>query len=123
MRVLSDLKGEKGKKLVKKVLLTLIGVLFMGITLSVLKIIDWGLDSYTYMNTSIAEKIGWTFGNWQLLLNVFLFIPIILWGRKYLGIGTIFNMVLVGYTWISAHGSGIRPDWSICRKHCGCACQ
>jgi uncharacterized membrane protein YczE len=83
---------------VKRVLLTLISVLFMGITLSVLKLLDLGMDSFTYMNVNIANKAGWALGNWQLCLNVVMFIPVILWGRKHLGIGTIFNMVLIGYT-------------------------
>ena len=82
----------------KKILLTLVSVLFMGISLSVLKLLDLGMDSFTYMNVSIANKAGWSLGNWQLGLNVVMFIPVILWGRKHLGIGTIFNMVLVGYT-------------------------
>ena len=83
---------------VKRALLTLISVLFMGITLSVLKLLDLGMDSFTYMNVNIANKAGWALGNWQLCLNIVMFIPVILWGRKHLGIGTIFNMVLIGYT-------------------------
>ena len=82
----------------KKILLTLVSVLFMGISLSVLKLLDLGMDSFTYMNVSVANKAGWSLGNWQLCLNVVMFIPVILWGRKHLGIGTVFNMVLVGYT-------------------------
>lgn len=82
----------------KRALLTLVSVLFMGISLSVLKLLDLGMDSFTYMNVSIANRAGWSLGNWQLCLNIVMFIPVILWGRKHLGIGTIFNMVLVGYT-------------------------
>lgn len=84
--------------MLKRVLLTLVSVLMMGVTLSVLNIVNWGMDSFSYMNISIANKIGWSMGNWQMLLNVIMFIPVVLWGRKYLGLGTIFNMVLVGYT-------------------------
>ena len=89
-------KNEISKK-IKLILLTLISVIFMGICVSVLNIIDWGMDSYTYMNVNIAAKLGWTLGNWQLLFNILMFIPVLLWGRKYIGLGTIFNMVLVGY--------------------------
>ena len=90
---------EKIKNIdIKKVFITLISVIFMGISLSVLNIIDWGMDPFTYMNVSISGKIGWTLGNWQILLNVLMFIPVIIWGRKHIGIGTVFNMVLVGYT-------------------------
>ncbi len=84
--------------MLKRVLLTLVSVLMMGVTLSVLNIVNWGMDSFSYMNISIANKIGWSMGNWQMLLNIIMFIPVVLWGRKYLGLGTIFNMVLVGYT-------------------------
>ena len=54
----------------KRVLLTLISVLFMGISLSVLKLLDLGMDSFTYMNVSIANKAGWSLGNWQLCPHV-----------------------------------------------------
>lgn len=82
----------------KRVLITLVSVIFMGISLSVLNIIDCGMDPFTYMNVSISAKIGWSLGNWQILLNILMFIPVIIWGRKQIGIGTVFNMVLVGYT-------------------------
>lgn len=82
----------------KKVFITFIAVIFMGITLSVLNLINYGMDSFTYMNVSISGRIGWSLGNWQILINVLMFIPVIIWGRKQIGIGTVFNMVLVGYT-------------------------
>lgn len=91
-------KNIDKKDLFKRVLLTFVSVIFMGITLSVLNIINQGMDPCTYMNVIISDKIGWSLGNWQLLLNVLMFIPVILWGRKHIGIGTLFNMVLVGYT-------------------------
>ena len=81
-----------------KLMVTLISVLFMGITLSVLRIIDYGMDPFSFMNVSIADKIGWTLGNWQMLFNIIMFIPVIVWGRKYIGLGTLFNMILIGYT-------------------------
>ena len=92
------LKKLNDRKLLIRILLTLVSVLFMGITLSVLNIINAGMDPCTYMNVSISAKIGWSLGNWQLLFNVLMFVPVILWGRKHIGIGTLFNMVLVGYT-------------------------
>lgn len=82
----------------KNVLITLISVIFMGISLSLLNIIDWGMDSFTYMNVSISNKFNWTLGNWQMVLNVLMFVPVIIWGRKQIGVGTVFNMILVGYT-------------------------
>ena len=51
--------------MLKRIFMTFISVIFMGISLSVLNLIDCGLDSFTYMNVSISEKFGWTLGNWQ----------------------------------------------------------
>lgn len=82
----------------KTVLVTLISVIIMGISLAFLKYVNFGTDPYSYMNFSIAETIGWQLGNWQLLMNVLLFIPVLIWGRDQIGMGTLFNMVLVGYT-------------------------
>lgn len=87
-----------GKIDVKKIFITLVSVIIMGVSLSVLNIIDYGMDSFTYMNVSISKKMGWTLGNWQMLLNILMFIPVIIRGRKQIGIGTVINMVLVGYT-------------------------
>lgn len=82
----------------KRIFITLAAVLLMGVSLSVLNLVDLGADPFTFMNVSVSTAIGWSLGNWLLLINVILFIPVIIWGREEIGIGSIFNMVLVGYT-------------------------
>ena len=93
-----DMIDETKRKDAKTILLTFVSIIFLGIALSVLTIMDYGMDPFTYMNVNIANRLGWSLGNWQLVFNIFLFIPVILWGKKQIGIGTIFNMVMVGYT-------------------------
>ena len=56
-----------------------------------------GTDPCTFMNRSIAERIGMTFGNWQLIMNTLMLIFVIVFGRKHIGFGTFFNMILIGY--------------------------
>lgn len=107
-------KNYNKKVLFKRIVLTFISVIFMGISLSVLNIINQGMDPCTYMNVSIASKIGWSLGNWQLLFNVLMFIPVILWGRKHIGIGTLFNMVLVGYTVDFCMWIWVKTDFEAC---------
>lgn len=82
----------------KRALITFLGVECMGVSLAFLKFVDFGTDPYSYMNFAISETIGWSLGNWQLVFNILLFIPVLLWGRDQIGIGTVFNMVLIGYT-------------------------
>ena len=70
----------------------------MGFGLSILDLVGWGTDTFTFMNFAICDKIGISIGNWQLLINIVMFIPVILWARHMIGIGTVFNMVIVGYS-------------------------
>lgn len=86
------------KDKMRLILITLVSVIIMGLALSVLNLIDWGNDPFTYMNVNIAKKLSISLGNWQVILNIIMFIPVIIWGRKQIGIGTVFNMVLVGYS-------------------------
>ncbi len=75
------------------------GTLVQGFFLSFLIKVNLGTDPYTFMNVSIADRIGWTFGNWQLLMNAVLLLFVLLTSRlRYLGFGTLANMVLIGYT-------------------------
>lgn len=82
----------------KTVFVTFVSVICMGITLAFLKYVDFGTDPYSYMNFAISQTIGWSLGNWQLLFNILIFIPVLIWGRNQIGMGTLFNMVLIGYT-------------------------
>ena len=95
---LDRFKADK-KQFASNVVMVVCAVLCMGISLGFLLETDLGTDPYTFMNVSIAGKIGWTLGNWQLTLNaVMLLIVIIVTGIKLIGPGSIANMVLVGYT-------------------------
>ena len=83
----------------KRAGICLAGVLTQGFFLSFLIKVNLGTDPYTFMNVSIAERIGWMFGNWQLTINVLLLVFVVLTSRlRYLGFGTLVNMVLIGYT-------------------------
>lgn len=83
----------------KRVKFCITGVLLQGFFLSFLIKVNLGTDPYTFMNVSIAERIGWTFGNWQLAINALLLVFVLLTSRlRYLGFGTLANMVLIGYT-------------------------
>lgn len=94
-----------GKNLKKQLPLMLTGVFMMGVTVSVLNLVDMGTDTYTNMNLAISARVGLTFGTWQLILNIVLLILVLILGADNFGFGTIANMVLIGYlcdffTWI-----------------------
>ena len=94
-KILQDYVSQPNFK--KRLIVMNIGVFLMGLFLSLLIKVDLGTDPCTFMNWTISEKLGILFGTWQLLLNAFLFIIVILFGRKYIGFGTVANMVFIGY--------------------------
>ncbi len=97
MKALMKLAGM-GPGWQRRTLICILGILGQGFFLSFLIDLGLGTDPFTYMNVSISDRIGWTFGNWQLTLNLILLILVLLTSRlRYLGIGTIANMVLIGY--------------------------
>ena len=81
----------------KRLIVMNVGVFLMGFFLSFLIKVDLGTDPCTFMNWTVSEKLGILFGTWQLLLNSVLFIFVILFGRNQIGLGTIANMVFIGY--------------------------
>ena len=93
------------KKLTRQIIGVMIGVIFMGFGISWLVPCGFGTDGYTAMNLAISDRIGWTLGTWQASLNFVMFIIVIIFDKKQIGLGTVANMILVGYscdffTWI-----------------------
>lgn len=89
--------GTTPGKFVARLIWVVIGVLVIGLGSGLLKAINVGVDPYTAANIGISNLIGWDLGSYQLLSNIVLFIPMLIWGRKYIGIGSIVNMVFAGY--------------------------
>ena len=73
------------------------GVVLMGISLSFLLNAGYGTDTCSFMNASISARLGVSLGPVMVVSNVLLFIPQLIWGRKFIGIGTLCNMFLIGY--------------------------
>lgn len=85
------------KKLLMQILGVAVGVALMGFSISWLVPCGFGTDAFTAMNLAISKRIGISFGTWQAGLNIVLFLIVLVWDRKLIGIGTFANMLLVGY--------------------------
>lgn len=81
----------------KRMALMTASILLMGFSVSVFSYSGMGVDPYTALNMSIAEKMGISFGFWQMCLNGAILIIVALVAKKLINVGTIFNMVGVGY--------------------------
>ena len=81
----------------RRVVQMLVGNLFIGLGVALFRMAGFGTDPFSSMNLAISGGIGWTFGNWQLLMNVCLLVVVALLQRHDLGLGTVVNMVGIGY--------------------------
>ena len=73
------------------------GVVIIGIGIAVFKFSHLGNDSISALNLRLAELAGLPFGIENILMNLFLFVPQLLWGRRYIGLGTVINSLCIGF--------------------------
>lgn len=75
-----------------------VGVLFMGFAVAALVQADLGTDPFTTACLAFTARMGWLLGSAELLVNAVMFC-LVLWQDPHrIGLGTLANMVLVGYT-------------------------
>lgn len=71
-------------KLVKNVLLILIGLVIIGIGASTLRVAGLGVDPFTAMNIGLSSMFGMQLGIFQIIVNAFiLFYVYSHWSRNY----------------------------------------
>jgi len=81
----------------KRLMLMTMSILLMGFAVSVFSYSGMGVDPYTALNMGISEKLGISFGFWQMCINGAILIIVGFLAQKLINVGTIFNMVGVGY--------------------------
>lgn len=100
-----DKNNIKDNKLILRITGLFIGLVGMGFFLSLLMMINFGVDPCSSTSLGISSKTGLSFGTCQLLLNMIMLIVVAIWKWRMIGLGTIGNMVCIGYindffTWI-----------------------
>ena len=69
----------------------------MGVGIAMFKTVGFGTDPCSTFTLGVSARTGISFGTCQLVFNLLLFIPVIRQDLSRIGIGTIGNMVGVGY--------------------------
>ena len=82
---------------VKRMGIMTVSIILMGFAVSIFSYSGMGVDPYTALNMSISEKIGISFGFWQMCMNGVILIIVGFVAQKLISMGTIFNMIGVGY--------------------------
>lgn len=78
-------------------LTSIIGITLISIGSALSESMDMGLDPFTAMNRGASSLLGFSLGNYQLVVNLIILAVVFFMKRSLIGWGTIFNMVLVGY--------------------------
>lgn len=86
------------KNFKKRAIAVIASVIMMGLALSLLFYVNMGTDPCTVMNLGIANLLGISLGNWQILFNTLLFFIVLRYAPSQIGLGTLANMLLVGYS-------------------------
>ncbi len=85
------------KPFMKRCVMMITGILFIGICVGAFRLSAFGVDAFTCMNLGISGFIHMSFGNWQLIMNGAILVLVFFTIRHCIGAGTIVNMVGVGY--------------------------
>lgn len=73
------------------------GILLIGMCVAAYRMSGFGVDPFTCMNLGVSGFNGMLFGTWQLIVNAVLLVIVYFTVRHCIGIGTVVNMVCVGY--------------------------
>ncbi len=82
---------------VRKAIAVVLGNVFIGIGAAGLRLSLMGNDPYTAANMALSEGFHMGLGNYQLIVNSLLLIIQLIWGRAYIGFGSVVNMCFLGY--------------------------
>lgn len=82
---------------IKNLLWTIVGVFLLGFGGAMLRLSGLGTDPFTCINIGISRVAGILYGTSTIIFNIILFIPMILWYKKGIGIGMLINMITLGY--------------------------
>lgn len=100
-----DRAGGKGKwmdlrntyHLPRKLLFSCVGIVILSLGIAVCRVGGVGVDPFTAMNMGFSASLGMNFGTFQLIVNAVILAAIFFMDKWLIGIGTVVNMVAVGY--------------------------
>lgn len=91
------LRGMARPRMGRRLIALALSTTIISFCVAVFDKIGLGTDPCSTMNLGISRTLGLSFGTWQLLLNMAMLLVVIRFDASRIGVGTFFNMVLVGY--------------------------
>lgn len=85
--------------MVKRCIISVVSIIIMGFGIALFSVSGFGVDPFTSMNMNISSALGIGYGTYQMLVNAAILVFVVIVAhRGLIGIGTIFNMIGVGYS-------------------------
>lgn len=81
----------------RRVLALSVSLTVMGVCVAAFKTVGFGTDPCSTFTLGVSARTGISFGTCQLVFNLLMFVPVIRFDLTRIGIGTVGNMVGVGY--------------------------
>lgn len=94
----SFLRRFRGRHMIKRTVIMLLAVIVMGIGVSIFVLAAMGSDPYSTLNLGVGKKLGLSFGTWQAIMNIIMLAIVVFLDRSKLGLGTLGNMFVIGFT-------------------------
>lgn len=95
------------KEFLEKSLIMVVSIFLMGLALSFLMKVNWGLDPGSFMVRSVALFTGLSFGLASIIIYGAMLLIMVIFSRDLLGVGTLVNMTMVGlsadfFSWVES---------------------
>lgn len=74
-----------------------VSLIVIGVCVAVFKTVGFGTDPCSTFTLGVSARTGISFGTCQLIFNLLMFLPVIRFDLSRIGVGTVANMVGVGY--------------------------
>lgn len=97
LKSMNPIKLISQKDGIKRMAIMFSSILLMGFSVSVFSYSGMGVDPFTALNMSISNRLGISFGFFQMCVNGVILVLVALTAKKLISIGTVVNMVGVGY--------------------------
>ncbi len=95
--VVNVIKGMARPRMERRIPAVVLSIVCMGFCVAMLDRISFGADPCSTMNLGISGTMGWSFGTWQMICNMLLFVIMMRFDTSRFGLGTIVNSLFVGY--------------------------
>lgn len=82
---------------VKRIFMTVIGVLVAGFSAGMFDFTAFGMDPFQVFAHGVWNKTPLGFGTLYIIINAILLVIDFFWDKKKLGLGTLINLFLLGY--------------------------